>query len=57
MDGTLTGIPTSGQGGPRNNVNERNTTHSPELEPHHQMQFSAIPKIPPFYSGVTVSIF
>ena len=40
MDGNLTGTTT--QSGPGSNDNERVTPHSSELEPHCQMQFSAI---------------
>ena len=31
--------------GPENNGNKRNTQHSPNLEPHHQIWFSVIPRV------------
>ena len=42
MHGTLIGITTLSQTGPRGNGNEEVNPLYPELEPHHWMQFSVI---------------
>ena len=44
---TLTGTTILGQSGHENNVNEEvlHIPQTPRLEPHHQMQFSVIPRI------------
>ena len=55
IDGTLIGTTILGQSGPESNDNE-GIIHSPELEPHHQMRFSVITRIPPF-AGDTFSIY
>ena len=46
IDGTITGIITQDQSGPWSNGNEGvlHIPQTPELEPHHQMHFSVIPR-------------
>ena len=56
IDGMLMGTTMPDQSGPESNGNKE-VLHSPELKPHHQMQFSIIPWTPLLFFGGRLTPF